>query len=273
MSGSKNGLPDYEKPPIGEVVCGLVFEKIEHFKAPHLGLFWQKVRSGFPKCQHAPPLDFSPESPDLMRQLPLPRVWFINDEDNILIQLQNDRILFNWRRIKEDEPYPRYRTIIVNFKEVLKTFDDFLEEERLGTVKPIKCELSYINYIPKGEGWDTLDDIKELLPDLGWRPGVENKRFLPTPLVIGWNSVFPLETEETGRLNVSLEYATRRADRVPVLVLKLTAIGLGSDNTMGAVWDWFELAHKWIVCGFRDLTGTKVQEETWGKISDGRCIS
>ena len=272
MSGLENKykeFPDFEKPPIGEVVCGLVFEKIESFKGPHLGLFWQKVREAFPKCEHAPPLDFRPESLELMKNLPLPRIWFINEHDNMLIQLQNDRIFYNWRKTREDEPYPRYRIIIKAFEHNLKVFHKFLEEEGLGTIKPVSCELSYINHIPKGDGWETLSDIHEVFPDLDWRPGSEGERFLPEPRTIAWNTVFLLE--DKGSLNVSLDYGLRRPDKTPVLVLKLTAIGLGANKTMEVVWDWFELAHKWIVCGFSDLTGPMVQKEVWKRISDGRC--
>jgi uncharacterized protein (TIGR04255 family) len=261
-------FPDYEKPPVIEVVCGIVFEKIEQFKGAHLGLFWQKVRKGFPKCEHAPPLGFSPESTDLMKNLPLPRMWFVSEEDDRLIQLQNDRMLYNWRKVEGKELYPRYDTIIEPFKNNLEVLRQFLEEEDLGKIVPVNCELTYINHIPQGSGWNTLSDIHEVLPDLNWRS--ENERFLPQPLRVGWNVAFRLEDEDRGHLNVSLEYGTRRLDKRPVLVLQLTARGLGGKKTMEAVWDWFDVGHKWIVCGFSDLTGSKVQAEVWKRTSHKR---
>ncbi|MCF8051072.1 MAG: hypothetical protein K9L59_07530 [Desulfobacterales bacterium] len=38
----KKDLPDFENPPIGEVVCGLAFEKMDDFKGAHIGIFWLK---------------------------------------------------------------------------------------------------------------------------------------------------------------------------------------------------------------------------------------
>ena len=57
---------------------------------------------------------------------------------------------FNWRRMQEDEAYPRYETIIEDFKKTLSVFEKFLEEEGLGSVNPERCELTYINHISKG---------------------------------------------------------------------------------------------------------------------------
>ena len=105
---------DYKKPPVIEVLCGIVFETIRSFKAHHLGLFWQKVRDKFLVCEHAPRLEVAFESLDLANYLP--RVWFISEEQNMLIQLQDDRFLFNWRRMQQREAYPRYSTIIEAFK-------------------------------------------------------------------------------------------------------------------------------------------------------------
>jgi uncharacterized protein (TIGR04255 family) len=51
-------FPDYVKPPVNEVVCGITFEKLGGFKAPHFGTFWQRLRDDYPTCQSAPPLVF-----------------------------------------------------------------------------------------------------------------------------------------------------------------------------------------------------------------------
>lgn len=273
MSRCKNeqsGLPDYETPPVIEVVCGLVFDKIEQLKGPHFGLFWKKVRQDYPKCEHAFPLGFKPESFDLINNLPSPRIWFIEKEDNKLIQLQNNIIFFNWRKVRMEEPYPRYRTIIENFKCILKELQEFLEEESLGSISPASCELTYINQIPKGSGWETLSDINKVFPDLNWRS--EKKRFLPQPIHIDWKITFPLPDDQ-GRLKISLQNAERSSDNCPVFLLNFTAQGLGGKKSMDAVWEWFEVAHEWIVCGFSDLTGNKVQEEVWGRTSNpgGKC--
>ena len=81
-----NSLPSYKIPPVIEVVCGINFKKIAQFKAPHFGLFWQKLRGDYPTCKHASPLGFPPKPPDFEADpelfFPLPRLWFINEKEN-----------------------------------------------------------------------------------------------------------------------------------------------------------------------------------------------
>lgn len=261
-----NDFPSYGTPPVIEVVCGIRFTKIESLKVPHFGLFWQKVRDEYPICEHAIPL-LSPEGPRTILEADnlLPRVWLINEKKNGLIQLQSDRFLYNWRRMHEDEVYPRYRTVIEAFKINLKIFEEFIEKENLGSVNPIECELTYINHIPKGEGWESVAGIHELLPDLDWRSG--NGRFLPEPDVLGWQALFSLP-EDAGRLHVKLEQKIRKIDNFPLLSLEISARGLGVDKSLNDIWKWFELAHEWIVFGFTDLTGQEIQKEIWGRKDD-----
>ena len=258
--GEPRILPDYKSPPVIEVVCGISYKTIEKFKGPHLGLFWQKVRRKFPICEHAQRLEFVPSQIDFKDYLP--RMWFINKDKNKLIQLQNDKLFFNWRKMQKDEAYPRYKTIIKDFNINLKIFNEFLEEEKLGSVKPEKCELTYINHIPKGEGWNSLDDINKVFRDFTWS---SNKRFLPSPVGIGGQVLFALP-EDKGRLNITLQHGERKIDKQPMLILQITATGLGANKSNDAVWEWFETAHEWIVCGFKDLTGTAIQKEIWQRI-------
>ncbi|HEA66138.1 MAG TPA: TIGR04255 family protein [Desulfobacterales bacterium] len=258
----KNSLPAYEKPPVIEVVCGIAFKKIEQFKGPHLGLFWQKLRADYPACQHAPPLGFPPDPSEPVGkfELPLPRIWFINEKKNGLIQLQNDRFFYNWRKMHADEPYPHYQTVIKKFTTNLDIFQKFLEEEELGPLNPTECELTYINHILKGEGWETISDVHDVMPEIKWRSS--KSRFLPKPLNIGWQALFALP-EDKGSLHVKLDQVAHKIDRRPILRLEISAKGLGADKSQVAIMNWFELAHKWIVCGFADLTGTKIQETIW----------
>ena len=109
------------------------------------------MRDKFPACEHALRLGTLSEPLDLVNYLP--RIWFVSKEQNMLIQIQDDRFLFNWRRmqVQNKEAYPRYSKIIEAFKTNLRIFQRFLEEEKLESVKPKKCELTYVNHIPKGE--------------------------------------------------------------------------------------------------------------------------
>ena len=260
----KKSLPNYSNPPVIEVVCGIRFKKIEKFKVPHLGLFWQQIREAFPVCQHAPPLGFSPEQIDLSNgfPFPLPRIWFINEQKNGLIQLQNDRFHYNWRKIQQDESYPRYQTVINAFTNNLAIFQKYLQDENLGKFEPIECELTYLNHIFKGEGWESVTDLNQIVPDYNWFS--KEKEFLPEPINIGWRTTFVLP-EDRGRLVVKFDQGNRKVDNYPVFILNFTAQGLGADKSMDSIWSWFELAHEWIVRGFTDLTHPEIQKTIWDR--------
>ena len=250
-------LPNYKNPPVNEVVCGLSFAKIEKFKSHHIGLFWQKIKDEFPVVEHAIRLDYNPAQLDLKEYLP--RVWFVRKEQNRLIQLQDDKFYFNWRRMQEGETYPRYETIIGNFKKTLSVFERFLEEENLGSINPERCELTYINHILKGEGWESVSDVNNIFRDLCWNT---EGRFLPSPINVGGQAVFQLP-DNKGRLELILQQASRKSDKRQMFVLQNKATGIGEDKNMSAVWEWFSVAHKWIVHGFTDLTTESMQKDVW----------
>jgi uncharacterized protein (TIGR04255 family) len=254
---NSNRFPDYNNPPVSEVVCGLSFAKIEKFKSHHIGLFWQKVKDEFPLVEHAIRLGYNPLETDLKDYVP--RVWFVRDEQNRLIQLQDDKFYFNWRRMQEGEPYPRYETIIEDFKKYLSVFEKFLEAANLGSVNPEQCELTYINHIPKGEGWETVSDVIKIFRDFCWNT---EDRFLPPPINVEGRVVFQLPNNK-GRLELILQQAIRKTDKHPMFVLNNKATGLGEDKNLGAVWEWFSVAHEWIVKGFTDLTTESAQKDVW----------
>jgi hypothetical protein len=81
-------------------------------------------------------------------------------------------------------------------------------------------------------------------------------------MTVAWQIRFELP-EGKGWLNVKLNQATRKVDGVPSLILELSAKGLGEDKTAKAMRNWFDMAHKWIVRGFTDLTEEHIQETIW----------
>jgi uncharacterized protein (TIGR04255 family) len=254
----------YEDPPVNEVVCGLIFKGIAALKIPHIGLLWQRFRDDFPTCEHAEPLEVSEDNVDLVTGLPWPRVWLIGKQENDLIQVQRDRIYYNWRKIGQADNYPRYKHIVNNFKKVLGVFKDFIHELGLGPVTVNRCELTYINHIPRGQGWGAIADLGKVFPEFQWQQ--EEKTFLPSPSTVSCQLMFRLP-EDKGQLMASLRYATRKIDQLPIFVLEISARGLGPDKSMDAVWSWYKVAHEWIVRGFADLTTAEVQENVWKRVS------
>jgi len=249
-----NKLPSYRNPPINEVVCGMRFRPTDRLRIPHIGLLWDKFRVDYPVLQHALPISSTKGEilVDKTTGLPLPRVWFINLHDDQLIQFQNGRFYFNWR--KKEREYPRYDHVINNFETVLSAVKDFLQEYELGELEPIEYELSYINHIPKGIGWSTIDDLPEIFSDFIWNK--TKTRFLPNPEDVNWASRFCFG-EEKSHLTVSLKQAIKKEDELPILIFELKTNGIDKENNIR---NWFDLAHQWIVQGFTDLTTPKMHK-------------
>ena len=252
-------LPSYQRPPVDEVVCGFRFERLREVKVPHIGLLWEKFRNEYPTVQHAVPIATDTSLlVDEATGFPLPRIWFISKADNELIQFQVDRFYYNWRHRGDD--YPRYPSVIKKFEKAKRQLDAFASELQLGKIEPLECELTYINHIPVGQGWESIVDLPKVVPDFTWKK--ERHHFLPNPTNVAWQVRFELP-EGKGWLNVKLNQATRKIDGVPSLILELTARGFGPEKTAQAMRSWFDLAHEWIVRGFTDLTEKEIQNTIW----------
>ena len=257
---SVNSLPSYKTPPVMEVVLGVTFETLSSVKLPHIGLFWDTIRSEFPKCQQAPTLGNIDAVIERESGVPLPRVWLINQNDDNLIQLQKNKFLFNWRKRQAD--YPRFSAVSSQFFIYLDKFKRFLSDNELGSIAPSECELTYINHIPKGTVWETPKDVGSILPDIQWRE--RQRRFLPHPSAINWSAAFMMPNQ-AGSLLIKLNYGTRMPDNMPLFILELTAKGTPKDGEDANIKEWYSIAREWIVKGFEDLTSEKAQREHWEK--------
>ncbi len=265
-------LPDYERPPVIEVVCGVQFAELKGFQPTAFGLLWQRFRDEYPTCEQQPPLaqvierlgePVADEPPRLSHVLPLPRVFFIQETPCWLLQVQNDRLLHNWRKTNETDDYPRFPEVQKRFWSAWERFLGFCSDEGIGDPAVNQLELTYINHIVQGEGWEGLGSIGDVLPDLTWRP---KRNFLPSPESILWKASFLLPNG-AGRLHLSVRHAIRKSDQKPVLLCELTARGMPTAAAEGGMREWFSLGREWIVRGFADLTADTIQKDIWRRKS------
>jgi uncharacterized protein (TIGR04255 family) len=267
MGHSPSARPDYDNPPVNEVVFGIQFKRLD-LKAPHTGFFWEKLtKEEYPECKEMPPLPHIVESFDTIstqspsfsieqfERPPLPRLFFINRIKNHLVQIQQDRFHQNWRKLKYEDNYPRYLSLFPQFAKSWGLFGSFVREQNLGELEPDQYELTYVNHIPRGQAWRSLKDIGKIFPE--FQCNVEN-RFLNEPEDISWRKVFRLP-DNNGRLYASLRLAASRELKDQIMIFDLTARGFNADNINA----WFEMAHEWIVRGFADLTDGTVQKTVW----------
>lgn len=262
--------PDYKSPPLNEVVFGIQFHDLKLFKSPHRGLLWNKFdRTKYPIFQEMPPIapvveEFPAKTKgeeqvviQEFASIPLPRIFFINQNNENLIQIQNDRFLQNWRKVKPESSYPRYAKLYPEFEGTVALFKEFLKDENIGEAKLNQYELTYVNHIPLRIIDNDFCLIENLFPDFKCR---HENSFLPKPERFFCRRSY-LMPENKGRLHVVLKQGQNIETREELFILELTARGFNLQMK-----EWFDLAHEWIVNGFADLTGLDIQNKVWGRV-------
>lgn len=269
---TRSSFPDYDSPPVHEVVMGLAFQPLVSLRIVHFGLIWEKIRSEFPNIEHAPLLGIedmfaSPSSGSGWPSMLLPRVWYINQSQDKLFQLQHDRFYVNWRSRTDGNPYPRYPAMIGIYEKQLAVIADVFRQEGVGDIVPVSYELKYVNHILKGVAWETFEDIGKIFPDLAWRS--DSKRYLPIPVGGIWTAAFAIPNGMS-RLNVRAHPGVRtvKDGKQEVLILELTVNGTVDSTKSVPAREWFDIAHEWIVKGFADLSSMDAQRRLW-KRKDG----
>ena len=269
-------LPDFTNPPVIETVLSLQFAPLGKIGIPHFGLYWQKIRNKYPRFELHPTLVSVTEEFEqgLFHQKiglsigpgfafePRVRCWFIDESENRLLQIQNDRFICNWRKVKGDEVYPRYEGIRDKFEEEWVRFCAFLQEENLGAPEVNQCEVTYVNHIEHNRGWEGYGELDKVIAC--WS-GSYSGTFLPSPEKVNLNVHYRLPGKE-GRLHISLEPVLRSRDAVEVLQLNLSARGAPSSSNVEDILRWLDLGRNWVVRGFTDFT-TGSMHELWGRMS------
>jgi uncharacterized protein (TIGR04255 family) len=252
----------YDNPPIVELVCGVHFQYLDRLKAPHYGLLWEKFREkGFIETQEVPPLSPSSGSLQLSDVPPLPRVMFQTESGEKLIQVQRDRFLVNWRRMSEEQDYPRFENVFEAFLEHAEKFKDFLSSNGLGSIEPLEYELTYSNQLFEGEDWENISNIGELFPDFSWRESS------PKPNEIKWHTTWPLP-EGRGNLRTTIQSGKNSENKKSILRFDISAKGMHeSAELLESMRSWFELAHEESIEVFEHMTSESVRDQ-WGESDD-----
>lgn len=273
MTSTVPAFPKFDRPPVVETVLGVQFAPIDGWEVPHFGLFWSELRGDYPKTQMVPALppmieNFDREhtyaAPSLQFEVikgqPPVRAWFGDDASGKLLQIQSDRLLHNWRKSRPDSPYPGYEKTREWFVSAWEQFLGFLKRNEMQAPEVQQCEITYINHIERGEGWNSLADLSRVTPFL---TGKGSSGFLGMPEVSVFTARY-LMPDQRGRLHLSLQPALRNADQKEILQLQLTARGMPRSGNAQDLMAWMDLGHEWIVKGFADAS-TPEMHNIWGR--------
>jgi uncharacterized protein (TIGR04255 family) len=276
---SEGSGPSFDKPPVVEVALGIQFEPLEQLRNTQIALYGRELRDRFPRSEEHWPLDPAKEereklsAPRSVRiemkawaRPPVNRFWFLDQQRTHLIQIQADRFVCNWRNTHDpSERYPRYTFLKKAFEEQMRGFRDFLSREDLGHLKPTQWEVTYVNHIVAGEGWDRHGQIQNVF---AFWSGRHSDEFLQEPEDASCRLRYGIRDEAgawAGRLNVELTPAFSRSGRSPMFVLKLTARGAPSGEDDESILRSLDIGHDWVVRGFCSIT-TEPMHQIWRRL-------
>lgn len=264
--GKQRSLPDFENPPVVETVLGVEFAPLQGWSIPHFGLLWNELKEKYPLFEVQLAL---PSSGDVdvglgaqsglslhLSAWPTHRCWFFNPDRTSLVQVQNDRFVHNWLKAAPKDQYPHYENIRPMFELEWTLFRDFLAAQKISLPGLVKCEITYINHIERGHGWQTFEDLSDLIKV--W--AAERKfDFLPVPDQVICNLRYPMPNVH-GTLSITVEPAIRKSDQKEVIQLRLTAQGRPDSVELVDIVKWFDTGREWIVRGFTDFTTPKAHQ-------------
>lgn len=260
---------DFERPPIVEAVLGIQFESIP-LTIAHYGWFWKQYlgqpwndaitasrledvfeRFGPDRTWSRPRLRFEPGI-DSRRF----RQQFMNADGEHMLQLQDTRFVYNWKKSKGEGGYPSFDRLRPEFFEHLSSYQKFLTEADLPQVQPNQWEVVYVNYIPRGDLWDTAEDWLDIFPGFYVPADVRIDGF-----VGAWSTILG---QQEGRLHIELKHSQIAENKDEIIRLQLTARGPTVDHS--DLSERFEAGHAAIVNTFTKMTSEAAQKY-WGRKS------
>ena len=182
----------------------------------------------------------------------------ISASESEVLQVQEDRFGYSWRRLRPEHEHPRYTKIMEEFKRELAGFQTFLSGEGLEPLLPVQCEVTYVNVIRPEGVWDTHSDLGKIIPSAtprlteGFLPPPEQTRYASQYVIVGDDEV------SRGRLYVSVEPSYVPSDKTPMYLMKLTVRGAPHGAGQDGIIETMDLGHKWIVRGFATLTSSEM---------------
>ena len=261
MGNTNLALPEFDNPPVIEKVLGIQFDPIVGLVSSHYGWFWRSsLGDAWTKAQDAARVPdqfekfddqsrwFTPE-PHLSFGGLLNRAMFINKDDDRLIQVQDTRFIYNWK--KQTGSHRSFRDLYAEFEGYMQRFANFLPEAGLAPPAQNQWEITYVNHVAKGELWDTPADWPDIFPGLFGRRSIvtANANLEMSSLTARFEI-----PQRLGKVHLQAHLG-KMPDEAEVLVLNLTARGPLLDAGQG--WNpasGMEIGHEALVRTFVDVS-------------------
>lgn len=259
---------------MNEVVLGVQFAGDVIDEVGILSRYLPTIQDEFPGLEKQPPLppmqeDLAhppePGGPQVQffQGPPATRYWFISADGTLLIQVQSDRFILNWRQTEARSEYPRYANLRPAFERHFANFLTHLSGS--GDASALSfCEVTYINHVeaggavPPGTHGPLSHVMRALDPEpvSTSLPPIEDTQLQQRFLINDESG------EPCGRLYLSAVPAFR-PDSTPIYVVSLVARGRPTPQTPDGVVPFFDMGRDLIVRGFKESTTPRMHKR-WG---------
>jgi uncharacterized protein (TIGR04255 family) len=161
--------PKFRNPPLAEQAVTISFDPIQGFDLCDFGLFWGRIRDEFPVTETAPPIETATERFDdsvmvetgfSFSPIMLPRAFYRSNLGD-LVQLQHDRLTFNW--VKTDgRSYPHFEQTLDSFKGLFERLEAHILDRGLAKPNLKQAEVTNLNIIDIQDFNNGFADIHEI---------------------------------------------------------------------------------------------------------------
>jgi uncharacterized protein (TIGR04255 family) len=266
MASPDTHIVDFAEPPVAEVALSVQLGRPVVDATRALGELWPRIRDQYPKLEQLPmlpPLESTFEVPTPGRMIfniagpESARYLFVSESENELVQVQENRLGYNWRKLPGGETYPRYAHVREHFASALDRLLDVV-----GDVALPWCEMSYVNPVVLGGPAELRPDLSRIVRRIA---NVQLSALPTTP--INTTIVERFRVERTD----GTPYAWFFVEIEPTVTFEqglaygITLLMRGQPTQPGKaeVLDFFDDARSRIVQTFQDIT-TPEMHELWG---------
>ena len=273
-----SALPTFHRPPVVEVVIGAKVSGAERYSLRSLGRFAAELASeGLVVEESQPGYEAPVERFDDGVAAAAPSVEFLfrtghppvrhlmrSAAGDEMVQLQPDWLGVNWRKADPDAVYPRWPARWETFERRASLAERCFAASSL---RYDQVEVVYVNHIEQGDVWESHGQASRVFSFLQAAESFTDG-FLTRPERAQVDLTFLMQRESAaepvGRLHVTAAPGWSKVGMHPIFVMTLAARGKPESPTIDGVQNFADLARRWIVRAFADLT-TSTMHEVWGR--------
>ncbi|MDZ7777255.1 MAG: TIGR04255 family protein [Bacteroidales bacterium] len=242
---------------MAELVVGVQFDQ-SIFDSTVIFDFYQKIKDKFPKIREDNLLPEIIEKTESLNEtntqnsnIKSSRKLFFNSKETKLIQIQHNKLLFNWRKAGGNEEYPHFDNVYAEFK---KIYEKLTEKKNQNTIN--QYEVTYVDHINMKDFGIEAFNTNSILSFNNF----DNKEVIKS---IFQHFSIP-QIDLNGNINLQVQSAIRNDDKSKVLVIESTCRGYSTNVSFD---EWYNIAHERLVNQFEKMTTENAQliweKEKW----------